>query len=51
MAAQFDNFPLIDIDDLPKVLYSIGMLGMARAEPVSKAVIKKYRSLIEQPSD
>ena len=50
-----DEFPLIDLADLPKVLYAICMMGMAKAERVSKEVIKYFKAVQEahdhQPSE
>ena len=45
MAAQLDNFPEIDLNDLPKVLYQVNLMGNKRAELVGAAVIRKYRKI------
>ena len=45
MAAQLDNFPEIDLADLPKVLFHVNMMGLKRAEQVGAAVIRKYRKI------
>ena len=47
MAAQLDEFPLIDLAELPKVLNSICMMDMPKAERVSKEVIKYFRAVQE----
>ena len=51
MAAQFEHFPLIDVDDLPQILVSINMMGMARAKRVSKIVIRKFKEFLEKKPD
>jgi len=39
---------LIDLADLPKCLFSISMMGMAKAERVSEGVIKKYKRILKE---
>lgn len=45
MAAQLDNFPEIELSDLPKVLYQVNLMGNKRADQVGAAVIRKYRKI------
>jgi len=36
---------LIDLADLPKVLYALSIMGMAKAERVGKVVIDRFRAI------
>ena len=45
IAAQYDHFPNILLDDLPKVLHHISWMGQQRAEAVGAAVIRKVLKL------
>ena len=47
VAAHYDNFPLINLNDLADVLYEIGIFARERAIPVAESVISKYRTLRE----
>ena len=48
VAAQLDNFPLIDLQDVPHVLNKIGIHIDEKSNKVGNLAIKKYLEVTEQ---
>ena len=46
ISAQFDHFPLIDLNDLPEILYTIGIFAREKAKPISEKVIAEYKEIL-----
>ena len=49
VAAKYANFPLIDISDLSKVLYAIGIYEEKKATGLGESVIKRMREIVGHP--
>ena len=48
-SAKYDNFPLIDLEDLPSILDLIGIHIADKSKAVGELTIKKYRETLNIP--